>query len=424
MNEQTLAELIWYRRSGEIRFAVRPLTDLQSSGKGPLTARFPDGGPPISILKKPVTEGVVYRCPTTLNWDGVTLVIGDVFAILAGEGKDGFNGARLNFRDVIEQGKQERAFIYVVAVNDVTDASIWQGYVRLGHRKWLRIPVPRPQAMYNRIPTRALERRPSAQQARRILTRLQIPLFNPSYFSKSNIYDAIRTGGLGHYLPETLGGLDKDGLLNMVSRHPAVYLKPSGGSVGHGMIRIDVRRSGYAIAVLKNGRTTRFTCTTANEVWTTIERERVVGKYVVQQAIPLTLFRGNPCDFRVLLQKRGDDWILVGRGVRVSGEGRITTHVPNGGSIANATIVLQEAFGVAAGQVDAELESFVLRAAKAIDDSYAGALGEMSMDIGIDAAGIPWFFEANAKPMKFDEPDIRAHSLQGIIAHLRHRANE
>lgn len=395
---------------------------MNRSRSWPSVAHFSGGGPPVPLVKAQVTDGVIYRCPVTLDGAGDTVEIGDTFAILAGEGKDGFAGARLNFRDVIDQGKRERAFVYVVATDDVTDASVWRGYVRLGYRKWAHIPVPRPQAVYNRIPTRALERRPSGIRARRTLERLQIPMFNPEYFSKSNIYESMRQHGLGRFLPETKSQLDKSTLIDIMERHTAVYLKPSGGSVGHGMIRIDATRPGFRVAVLRNGRTTRFHCGTMSEVWTTVCRERVVGKYVVQQAISLTRYQGNPCDFRVLLQKDDEDWRVVGRGVRVSGEGRITTHVPNGGSIANANAVLEDAFGADASLVDSRLESFVLQAAKAIDDGFAGALGEMSMDIGIDADGRPWFFEANAKPMKFDEPDIRTKSLQGIITQLRHVA--
>jgi hypothetical protein len=42
-------------------------------------------------------------------------------------------------------------------------------------------------------------------------------------------------------------------------------------------------------------------------------------------------------------------------------------------------------------------------------------LGEMSLDLGVDTAGQMWFFEANSRPMKFDEPDIRKKSLERIV---------
>ncbi|GMA61469.1 hypothetical protein GCM10025859_19090 [Alicyclobacillus fastidiosus] len=84
--------------------------------------------------------------------------------------------------------------------------------------------------------------------------------------------------------------------------------------------------------------------------------------------------------------------------------------------------MLEESFGEHASSVNDELVQAVVQAAQAIDFGYQGQLGEMSMDIGIDPQGHPWFFEANSKPMKFDEPEIRQKSLQGVIDQLRDRS--
>jgi hypothetical protein len=41
------------------------------------------------------------------------------------------------------------------------------------------------------------------------------------------------------------------------------------------------------------------------------------------------------------------------------------------------------------------------------------------LDLGCDERGNIWFFEANAKPMKFDEPEIRKLSLNRIFQYGR-----
>jgi hypothetical protein len=53
--------------------------------------------------------------------------------------------------------------------------------------------------------------------------------------------------------------------------------------------------------------------------------------------------------------------------------------------------------------------------ARQIEKAAGQTLGEMSMDLGVDRDGALWFFEANSKPMKFDEPHIRKKSLEQII---------
>jgi hypothetical protein len=53
--------------------------------------------------------------------------------------------------------------------------------------------------------------------------------------------------------------------------------------------------------------------------------------------------------------------------------------------------------------------------AKQIEIAAKHTIGEMSLDLGIDTSGQIWFFEANSRPMKFDEPEIRKRSLERII---------
>ncbi|GMA55512.1 hypothetical protein GCM10025858_00150 [Alicyclobacillus sacchari] len=96
------------------------------------------------------------------------------------------------------------------------------------------MPVPRPQAVYNRIPTRALEGRASTVRARQTLAELAIPMYNPSYFHKSHIYDMIRRHGLDGNLPDTRGRLTRDALVTMLKSHQAVYLKPAAAASGMG----------------------------------------------------------------------------------------------------------------------------------------------------------------------------------------------
>jgi hypothetical protein len=204
----------------------------------------------------------------------------------------------------------------------------------------------------------------------------------------------------------------------MLRRHGAVYLKPCGGSIGHGMIRIEPESSRWIATSLKKGSHVHDTFESLQDVWRFVVQHRLPGRYVIQAAKSLLTWDGRPADFRVLLQKHDGEWRVVGRGVRVAGEGSITTHVPNGGSIVSADTVLEAVFHTRAREIDRELTRAVLACARVIDASYQRRLGEMSMDIGIEQNGRIWFLEANSKPMKFDEPPIRKASLEGVIRHL------
>lgn len=361
---------------------------------------------------------VVYRYPIRIRKRRGQWATDGVYAVLTGAKEGDFAGNRGDFRALIQTAKARRQFLYVLPVTSVDGGNVWQGYLRAGRHRWIPLPCPRPEAVYNRITLRNLEKSPQAVRAKEQLEADRIPLFNPSYFSKADIYQVISRSSVAEYLPETNLSLNRSGLLEMLSRHKFVYLKPSGGSVGHGILRVDREETGYRVSVLKRGETRNFTASNIDSGWRLVKMHRLPGPYVIQSGKTLLRWQGNPCDFRVLLQKHQQSWHVVGIGVRVAGEGVITTHVPNGGHIAAATNVLQSHFGDRADQVEQELRNVVVKAAEAIDDHYQQRLGEMSMDMAVEDNGRIWFLEANSKPMKFDEPSIRKSSLTGVLGHL------
>ncbi|WDL97308.1 YheC/YheD family endospore coat-associated protein [Alicyclobacillus sp. ALC3] len=418
MSNAANGELVWSRTGGQIRLGVHGGFALrrQSVGTGgALTVA-------VSNVQVPwwgaVPENVVYRHPVELRKQGEQVVAGSVFAILAGSHRKPFHGNRAEYRDLLRAARRERKFVYVLPAARVTEDTWWRGYVRIGTGKWIALPCPYPQAVYNRIPTRFLERLPVVGTARARFQSLGIPMFNPSYFNKAELYQAIAASRASRYLPDTVTSLDMARLRGLLSRHRGVYLKPSGGSVGHGMMLAERTVEGYRLSVMKGSVCQSYPSNRFEGLWADIMRQRLGGNYVLQAAVPLIEWNESPCDFRVLLQKHVGRWSVTGVGVRVAGKGVITTHVPNGGYIMAADPVIQKWFGTRSAMVERSLEEAAVELAHTVDRQYSGALGEMSIDIGIDRQGDIWFFEANAKPMKFDEPDIRQRALQGVLEHL------
>ncbi len=372
----------------------------------PLINRLPDGAV------------VIHRQPIDVTERADELAAGPVFAVLTAMRKRRFAGNRADLWALSETVTRFGGFLYVLPAEQVTDTAQWSGYVRVGPKDWRLLPCPRPEAIYNRIPFRALERTQEVAVARHRIDAFGIPMFNPEYFNKAQIYQVIAESAAAGYLPATQLSFDEQHLTQMMRTHRSVYLKPCGGSIGHGMIRVESMPGGYLATSLKKGDHVRAECDTLGDVWHFVRHERVPGRYVIQAAKPLLTWEGRPADFRVLLQKQSGTWHVVGRGVRVAGTGSITTHVPNGGSIVSADDVLAKAFGSRASDIDAALHTAVLRCADAIDGFYRGQLGEMSMDMGVEPNGRIWFLEANSKPMKFDEPAIRRASLEGVVRYL------
>ncbi len=421
MKNTLQGELIWFRRLGRTEFALHvPLREAEE-------VNFPEVVA-ISGTSVPVLAGLggvhgIYRYPIGLYKQGGLWVSEPVVAVLAGNTT--FYGSRADFRDLIATAIQHHLFLYVLPVDYVDTREIWRGVVRIGYKKWISLPCPRPQAVYNRIPNRVLERSGLARRAKTLLDRQGIPMFNPDYFNKAELYRILKKNGLQQYVPDTAEGLQPEVVKSFLRRYAAVYLKPVDGSVGQGIMHVEHEGGTFRLrALVKHGMSHDCTCASWPELWREIQHHRLKGSYVVQQAIDRITWQERPCDFRILAQKNEGHWELTGMGVRVAGPTAIATHVPNGGSIVQATKALEHAFPRSAEAVKVSLEQTTIRCVSAIDAHFQGKLGEMSLDLGVDPAGRVWFFEANAKPMKFDEPQIRQKSLQVVLAHLRELANE
>lgn len=334
-----------------------------------------------------------------------------------------FAGNRANFRDLIKTGKQLGFPVYVVTVSDLKlSASQVFGYTYSPEdKKWTAEWFPVPTIVYNRIPNREAETK--IRVRRKIAECIKHPgiqLFNPYFFNKWKLFSWLKKSyHTASFVPETKRLTGGKGLWQMLSRHRELYLKPENGKAGKGIMKLvyspeELKPFKLVIQEEKNivYKTSRLPL-----LWKRICRETEHTPYIIQQGIHSTSYQGRGFDLRLLVQKtaRGN-WAVTGIGARLAGKRRITTHVPQGGSVENPKQMLIPIFGEErTEEMLDQVRSNALIIAQQIERAGGHLLGEMSMDLGIDENGKIWFFEANAKPMKFDEPHIRHRSLQRIF---------
>ncbi len=161
-----------------------------------------------------------------------------------------------------------------------------------------------------------------------------------------------------------------------------------------------------------------------SRLWGRIRREAGASPYIIQQGIELATYQKKPFDLRILVQKNTHgSWSTTGVGARLAGKGSITTHVPRGGSVEDPFKLLSALFGPENSKdMLNKIKSTAIQIARQIERGSGLSHGEMSMDLGVDTFGILWFFEANSKPMKFDEPEIRQKSLRRIFQYSSYLA--
>ncbi|MEK4063802.1 MULTISPECIES: YheC/YheD family endospore coat-associated protein [Paenibacillus] len=342
-----------------------------------------------------------------------------------------FRGNRNNFRDIIRTGREMGFLVYVVTTRDLKlEERTVNGYVPSPSGKlWYSIPVPLPQVIYNRISNREEEERaPVARKIAECLEHDHIKLYNPSFFNKWDLFEWLKASrATSKHVPKTRRLRSSNTLIAMLSTHDSLYLKPESGKAGKGIMRLKYREDvslPYRLQIQSGKKNATYKAASMDRLWARISKEKKQSRYIVQQAIQLATHHGRPFDLRVLLQKNGrGGWAVTGIGARLAGARSITTHVPRGGSIEEPATMLEGTFGPErAAAILKNVPTTALLIARQIERASEMMLGEMSMDLGVDEAGDLWFFEANSRPMKFDEPAIRKLSLERIFQYSQHLA--
>ncbi|WP_245347163.1 YheC/YheD family endospore coat-associated protein [Cohnella lubricantis] len=336
-----------------------------------------------------------------------------------------FRGNRLNFADLISTGEKLGFLSYVVTVKHLNlNRRHVVGYTyQAKSDSWVKAYFPRPHVIYNRIPLREDERLPRVRsKLKAIAKRPDTLLFNRRFFNKWSLFQWLKQSKATRgFVPETRKLTAQPVLTSLLKRHSLLYLKPIRGKAGVGIMSVKVqpeRNLPYKLQIQEEKGSRTYRCSTLHRLWERVDKQsKAIGEpYIAQQGIALASHNDRPFDLRALVQKNGAGrWELTGIGARVAGSKSITTHVPRGGYIEDPEKVLISVFGQdKARRVMMKVKSTTLLLARQIERSSKGRLGEMSMDLGIDESGEIWFFEANSKPMKFDEPHIRQKSLEQI----------
>ncbi|WP_232058225.1 YheC/YheD family endospore coat-associated protein [Cohnella abietis] len=347
-----------------------------------------------------------------------------------------FRGNRSNFADLINTGQVMGIVTYVLTVKNLKlHAPRVLGFTySKDDETWVKSWFPRPNIIYNRIPQREDERLPRVKKKLASLTKQPgIRFFNRRFFNKWSLFQWLNENkATKSYIPETKRLTDPIVLAKLLRKHRMLYLKPVRGKAGVGIMTVMVQPEKtlpYRLQIQEERGSRTYRCGTMKRLWDRVlKQSAVLGEpYIAQQGITLAAVNDRPFDLRALIQKNGSgQWELSGIGARVAGDSSITTHVPRGGYIDEPEKLLTSIFGQEkTGKVLGKVRNTTLILAKQIERSARYRLCEMSMDLGVDTAGHVWFFEANSKPMKFDEPHIRNKSLERIFQYslYLHRLN-
>jgi len=358
--------------------------------------------------------------------------IGPLIGILAARTENGgisFGGMSGFFRQLISAGEGQ-SYSFVFSPKDVNwEEETVTGYFPLKTGGWIQRSLPLPDVVYNRMQSRQTERVHSMSSFKERFLRRSIPLFNWSFFDKSDVYKLLVDDPLAHHIPESHLSPTLNTMKDMLKKYGTVYLKPSGGSLGVGIYKlIRHRAKSYTVRYRSRGQNKAVNYTNIDRMLNTLMKHQQsrFHQYIAQQGIDLIQVESCPVDFRFHMTKDGENqWVVAAIGAKKAGKGSITTHVASGGKLLATDQVFRQAFGGNAAQMLRKVRSTAVDLARAIERHYPYLLGEIGFDLGIDQSGKVWMFEANAKPGRsiFKHPSAKIGeraSLSNLIGYCKY----
>lgn len=305
------------------------------------------------------------------------------------------------YAKLMRVGRARGVVVYTFGPRDIDWAhrAAWGRTYSPKQGGWIRRPFPLPQAVFNRYPAAAYN-----QQVLNTIRRLKdrgCPFVNSSFQDKYRLHRTLmRWPALRPHLPQTrLCRGSAAPVLELLRRYPSVYMKPVDGSLGSGVVR--VRRLGggrYHVAGrLKGGRMSRIV--PAGSLAGVVRRIAGSRRYMAQQGLVLDYLRGRTADIRALVQRDGRGvWQITGMALRVGASGSVTSNLHGGGHAVLVERALSAHFGPArTRRIMVEVKRVLGLFVAAMEQSL-GPMGELGMDLGVDANGHVWYIESNPKP--------------------------
>ncbi|RXI99868.1 YheC/YheD family protein [Anaerobacillus alkaliphilus] len=349
----------------------------------------------LPILYEEDSSGVAFKVKRNKN------KVGPVIAILTSkEGRQDFYGNRSTFKKIHHQLQQTGGILFVMTPEGYQGEEI-DGFLFI-EGEWRKACLPLPDIIYNRVASYRAEEK--LDEIRKMALQNAIPLYNPHFFNKWETYKQLLQNDLcKDYLPDTMVMDDFRKFTDWIEKYQTLIVKPVLSNRGNGVYL--VKKNINHIEVTSNKVKNKYS--SYGEAWEALKSKLHAQTVIIQKHIALKQYLNRPYDLRILVQRVKEHWGVTGIGVRWAGQGSVTTHVPQGGSILPFETV-------SSGIDRQEIQKLAIQIANQLELAY-GYLCEFSIDLGVDEANQLWIFEINSKPMQFDEPHIQGKALQTLI---------
>jgi len=307
------------------------------------------------------------------------------------------------YKQLFKTGKEQDVDTFVFYPNSID----WKKKIIKGFQfdpysnKFQSKIFPFPHFIYDRcFYLTAQEYRTYIPYVKRIKQDAKIQFLGEGLNGKWEVYEILSTNPLFKvHLPKTALYRNTKQLFHWLSLTPIV-LKPTGGSHGRGVIKVNSKKQGYEITGRTNqNQKIHKLYKNKSELADAIQTISYGRKYAIQQYLPLTTSQNEPYDIRVLVQKNEiGSWEMTGMAARIGDADNITSNLHGGGYVESVEKIIKTEFSVQkADDILTQIHSFSKTIPPFIEQSH-GSIFELGLDLGIDKKGKVWIIEVNSKP--------------------------
>jgi len=325
-----------------------------------------------------------------------------------------FGSQELVLKALADSAPHLFGLVFVFCPEDIDwDMSSVTGYIPVTDQEsgtfvWESLRLPLPDVIYDRIPSRTIEARPEFQEAKsKLMTLPNLSYFNPMFLNKWEIYLALHdVPEVAEYLPPTRLVESDDDIKEFFSLYNSVFLKPSSGSLGRRIIKVEVEEQGQYKFKYRSKDKQTIEGVAADFPTLTGLIKPVMGRrtYVIQKDLHLATYEGCPFDIRVLAQKdKWGTWRRTKIYVRIAAPGSFLSNLSDGARPRSVSAVLKEVFNVdfqAKDGLGEEIRQAVRKIPPAVEQGTGMNWGELGIDLGIDQSGRIYLIEINSKPFR------------------------
>lgn len=254
-------------------------------------------------------------------------------------------------------------------------------------KRWVNAVFPYPDSVFKKI-------RIPEDINRSLRNVIGNKLFNTNFFNKYELWEACKDENVKQYLPETRLYQSFSDLVEMLSKHETLYMKPIKGLKGIGIFVIRKEDNGI---LLINNRKEKVLFHTIHQLNLFLDKLLLKKEYLIQQGVP-TIYKNKQFDFRLYFQKNyQQDWVCQGIIGRVAQEESIVTNLNHLAHITTGEKTIRIIYKIKDLEAKKVMNDTITACKSLCEilDEKLGHFGDVAIDVIIDHDFRPWILEVN-----------------------------